>query len=185
MTTSYAVLLRGIDVSGSTQVPMAGLRETLGGLGLEAVRTRLRSGNAVFRTPGDDRPADDALRARIEAALRERFGSGTGCVVRDAAYLEAVVAGCPFDAHALKGRQLHVTYFSAPVDPARLADLDPGAYLPEEFRLGDRALYLLAPDGVGRSKLAAALGRPARYPGVVATSRNWNTAVRLMELTRG
>ena len=36
-----------------------------------------------------------------------------------------------------------------PADPARYADIDLAAHLPEEFRLGDRALYLYAPDGLG------------------------------------
>lgn len=161
---------------------MAALREVLGGLGHDDVRTHLQSGNAVFRSAqGDER----TLRAGIEAALLERFGFEVGCVVRDAAYLRAVVDACPFDADALEGRQLHVTYVSEPVDPERFAGLDAAAYLPDEFRLGDRAVYLYAPDGVGRSKLAVVLGRPALFPGSVATSRNWNTVVKLVELTHG
>ncbi|MCF3962989.1 DUF1697 domain-containing protein [Streptomyces fuscigenes] len=182
MSTSYAVLLRGVNVGGSRKVPMAELRDVLGGLGLEDVRTHLQSGNAVFRNTGTDA---EALRAAIGAALLDRFGTEIACIVRDAAYLRSVVDDCPFDAASLEGRQLHVTYFSAPVGPERFAGLDPAAYLPEEFRLGDRALYLYAPDGLGRSKLGAALGRPGLHPGTIATSRNWNTVVKLVELTHG
>jgi uncharacterized protein (DUF1697 family) len=61
--------------------------------------------------------------------------------------------------------------------------MDPAAHLPEEFRLGDRALYLYAPDGLGRSKLAEALSRPRVNKGLIATTRNWNTVVKLVELT--
>ncbi|MGQ4517224.1 DUF1697 domain-containing protein [Streptomyces sp. DW26H14] len=182
MTVSYAALLRGINVGGRGKVPMAELRETLAGLGYERVRTHLQSGNAVFEAAERDA---EALRGQIEAALLGRFGFEVGCVVRDAAYLRAVVDDCPFDAAALEGRQLHVTYLSAPLGPERLAGIDPAAYRPEEFRLGDRALYLYAPDGLGRSRLAAALARPGLFAGTVATSRNWNTVVKLVELTHG
>jgi uncharacterized protein (DUF1697 family) len=181
-TTSYAVLLRGVNVGGRRKVPMAELRELLGGLGHEGVRTHLQSGNAVFRSAWED---TEALRRGIEAALLDRFGFEVGCVVRDAAYLRDVVDGCPFDADALEGRQLHVTYFSGRVGPERLSGLDPTAHLPDEFRLGDRALYLYAPEGVGRSKLADALNRPGLFGDTVATSRNWNTVVKLVELTHG
>lgn len=71
------------------------------------------------------------------------------------------------------------------MDADRFADLEAGDFLPEEFRLGDRCLYLYAPDGLGRSKLAVALGRPRHVKGVTATSRNWNTVVKLVEMTRG
>ena len=104
-------------------------------------------------------------------------------IVRDHAYLKAIAEACPFPAAELEAKQLHVTYFSHPVDAGRFASVEPGAFLPEEFRLGDRVLYLYAPDGLGRSKLAEALAKPRLLKGVLATTRNWNTVVKLEELT--
>ena len=104
-------------------------------------------------------------------------------IVRDHAYLKAIAEACPFPAAELEAKQLHVTYFSAPVDADRFAEIDRAAYLPEEFRLGDRALYLYAPNGLGRSKLAEHLSKPRLNKGVIATSRNWNTVVKLVEMT--
>ncbi|MFD7086988.1 DUF1697 domain-containing protein [Streptomyces sp. NPDC059892] len=181
MTTTYAALLRGINVSGHRRVPMADLRELLTELGHGDVRTHLQSGNAVFTSESDD---ESALGAALEHAIERRFGFTVDCLVRGGPYLRAVTEACPFPARSLEGRQLHLTCFSEPVGPERLASLDPAAYLPEEFRLGDRALYLYAPDGLGRSKLAAALARPALFKGVTATTRNWNTVLKLVELTR-
>ncbi|MCC8477842.1 DUF1697 domain-containing protein [Streptomyces globisporus] len=181
MTTTYAALLRGINVGGSKKVPMPELRDVLAGLGHTGIATHLQSGNAVFRSDSEDA---DALAAALEQALHERFGFAVDCLVRDAAYLAAVADACPFPAAELEGKQLHVTYFDRPVDASRFADLDAEAFLPEEFRLGDRCMYLYAPDGLGRSKLAVALSRPRHVKGLVATSRNWNTVARLVELTR-
>lgn len=182
-TTTYAALLRGINVGGNRKVPMAALRDVLAGLGHGDVATYLQSGNAVFTdTTGAD---ESTLAAALGDAIKERFGFAVDCLVRDADYLQAVAEACPFPAASLQGKQLHVTYFSERVGPERFAAIDQKSYLPEEFRLGDRALYLYAPDGLGRSKLADALSKPRLYQGTVATSRNWNTVVKLVELTHG
>ncbi|PAZ12921.1 hypothetical protein CLM62_27220 [Streptomyces sp. SA15] len=180
MTTRYAALLRGINVGGSKKVPMAELRALMEGLGYDGVRTYLQSGQAVFTSGHGD---EESLAAELAQAIEKRFGFAVDVIVRDHAYLMAVVEACPFPAAELEAKQLHVTYFSAPVDAERFAEIDQAAYLPEEFRLGDRALYLYAPNGLGRSKLAEHLSKPRLNKGVIATSRNWNTVLKLVELT--
>ncbi|RII17650.1 hypothetical protein DSC45_12180 [Streptomyces sp. YIM 130001] len=189
--TTYAALLRGINVGGNRRVPMADLRELISGLGHRDIRTNLQSGNAVFTAEGPDSTAVVDRRAREEelafslaAALEERFGFAVDCLVRDHAYLAAVVEQCPFPAATLEGRQLHATYLSGPVDAQGLAAaVDAATYAPDDYRVGDRVLYLYAQDGLGNSRLAAALSRPSLFKGVVATSRNWNTVTKLVEMT--
>jgi uncharacterized protein (DUF1697 family) len=180
--TTYAALLRGINVGGSRKLPMPELRELMTGLGHDGVRTHLQSGQAVFTTGRGDA---ESLAAELAAAIERRFGFPVDVIVRDHAYLRAVAEACPFPAADLAPKQLHVTYFSAPVDEERFAEIDRAAYLPEEFRLGDRALYLSAPDGLGRSPLAAHLSKPRLTKGLMATTRNWNTVLKLVELTAG
>jgi uncharacterized protein (DUF1697 family) len=180
-TKAYAALLRGINVSGHNKVPMAELRALLTELGHSDARTYLQSGNAIFTSAlGDEK----ALAAQLRQAIEERFGFGVDVLVRDHAYLKAVADACPFPAASLEGKQLHVTYFSEPVTASRFASLDAASHLPEEFRFGDRALYLYLPNGLGRSKLAEALAKSAPTDGVIATSRNWNTVAKLVELTQ-
>ena len=180
MTTTYAALLRGINVGGSRKVPMADLRTLMEGLGHSGVRSYLQSGQAVFTADHGD---EESLAAELTGAIEKRFGFTVDVIVRDHAYLKAIADNCPFPAAELEGKQLHVTYFSAPVDADRFAEIDQAAYLPEEFRLGDRALYLYAPNGLGRSKLAEHLSKPRVNKGVIATTRNWNTVVKLVEMT--
>ncbi|WP_406120757.1 DUF1697 domain-containing protein [Streptomyces sp. NBC_00989] len=180
MTTTYAALLRGINVGGNKKLPMAELRTLLEGLGHDGVRTYLQSGQAVFTSGHGD---EESLAAELARAIEQRFGFPVDVIVRDHAYLKAIADNCPFPAAELEAKQLHVTYFSEPVAEDRFAELDQAAHLPEEFRLGDRALYLYAPDGLGRSKLAVELSRPRRNKGLIATSRNWNTVLKLVELT--
>ncbi|GAQ70933.1 hypothetical protein T45_02675 [Streptomyces turgidiscabies] len=179
-TRTYAALLRGINVGGNKKVPMAELRTLLEGLGHGGVRTYLQSGNAVFAAGHGD---EESLAGEISNAIARHFGFTVDVIVRDHAHLRAIRDNCPFPAAELEGKQLHVTYFSTPVDDTRFADIDQPAHLPEEFRLGDRALYLYAPDGLGRSKLAEQLAKPRYLKGLIATTRNWNTVVKLVEMT--
>ncbi|MFJ9009370.1 DUF1697 domain-containing protein [Streptomyces canus] len=180
MTTTYAALLRGINVGGSRKVPMADLGTLMEDLGHGGARSYLQSGQAVFTADHGD---EETLAAELAGAIEKRFGFAVDVIVRDHAYLKAVAEACPFPVAELEGKQLHVTYFSAPVDADRFAEVDRSAHLPEEFRLGDRALYLYVPNGLGRSKLAEHLSKPRLNKGVIATSRNWNTVVKLVEMT--
>jgi uncharacterized protein (DUF1697 family) len=150
-------------------------------LGHTDVASHLQSGNVVFSSGSDD---EQELADGLERAIEQTFGFHVDTLVRSGPYLEAVADRCPFPAAELEAKQLHVTYFSEPVGPERVASIDAAAFLPEEFRLGDRALYLYAPDGLGRSRLAEALGRPSLFKDIVATTRNWNTVVKLVEMTR-
>ncbi|KUO12739.1 DUF1697 domain-containing protein [Streptomyces sp. DSM 15324] len=181
MKTTYAALLRGINVGGARKLPMADLRTLMQGLGYGDVRTYLQSGQAVFSSAHGD---EQSLAAELAATIAQECGFDVDVLVRDHAYLKTVAEACPFPAADLQPKQLHITYFSAPVDAERFAEIDQAAHLPEEFRLGDRALYLYAPDGLGRSKLAELLSRPRFTKGLVATSRNWNTVVKLVEMTQ-
>ncbi|MFF4396360.1 DUF1697 domain-containing protein [Streptomyces sp. NPDC001480] len=178
--TTYAALLRGINVGGSKKLPMADLRELMTGLGHEGVRTHLQSGQAVFTSGHGD---EESLADELTRAIERQFGFSVDVIVRTHAYLKAVAEACPFPAADLEAKQLHITYFSAAVTAERFAEIDRAAHLPEEFRLGDRSLYLYAPDGLGRSKLAEALSRPRLTKGLIATSRNWNTVVKLVDMT--
>jgi len=179
MAKRYAALLAAVNV-GKRKVPMAQLRELLTGLGYADVKTYLASGNAVFTA--DEDPGEAS--ARIEAGLEREFGFSVPCLVRDGDYLASVIQACPFPAEEVAGKHLHAVFYATAVGEERYADIDQAAFKPEEFRLGDRVMYLYLPDGIGRSPLAAALAKPAsRLKGITATGRNWNTVKALAAMT--
>ncbi|NBM18072.1 DUF1697 domain-containing protein [Streptomyces sp. GC420] len=180
MRTTYAALLRGINVGGSKKVPMAELRALIQDIGYGAVRTHLNSGNAVFTAGGT---AAETV-AELEKAIEAHFGFQVPCLVRDTAGLRAVVEANPFPEGTFEGNRLHVTFLSERIGEGWFASVDPEAYAPDEFRLGVSEFYLHTPNGVGRSKLAEVLSRPSAVPkGVTATTRNWNTVTALLRLT--
>jgi uncharacterized protein (DUF1697 family) len=177
----YAALLRGVNVGGHGRLPMAELRTLLEGLGYRDVATYLQSGQAVLAT---EEPDEDAVAARIRDALTKHLGAEIDVMVRGHDYLRAVLDDCPFPAGQGPAKQFHVAYASAGLDPSRFEAIDPTAFEPERFALGDRHIYFWLPDGIGRSKLATkAVGRRILGQETWVTVRNWNTAVKLADLT--
>jgi uncharacterized protein (DUF1697 family) len=175
----YVALLRGINVGGNKMVPMARLKALLERLGYTDVATLLQSGNAVFSSKAR-RTAQ--LERELESAIAEEFGFEVSVLVRSHAELAAVVAANPMPGAEAEPSKFVVTFLSGAPDPARLAELDDEAYRPDEFRAVGREIYARFPHGMGRSKLAVALGK-ARL-GVTATARNWNTVMKLVALSK-
>ncbi|MCT2590895.1 DUF1697 domain-containing protein [Streptomyces sp. N2-109] len=173
--TTYAALLRGINVGGHRKIPMADLRELMKALGWTDVRTYLQSGNAVFTT---SHPEPGPL---LERAIAERFGFEVRCLVRTSAELRAVAEACPYPAAELDPAKLLVLFLEEAPEPDHFAAVDPASVAPDTFRHIGRAVYCYFPDGMGRSKLPDALLTVP--PRLTATGRNWRTVTKLIELT--
>lgn len=176
----HVALLRGVNVGGHQKVPMAHLRELLGELGYGDVRTHLQSGNAVFSAPGT--PPERAAQ-EIEGQLTRSLGLSVRVLVRTAGELARVVAANPLPEAVAEPSRLLVTFLSAPLAPELLRELDPAAFEPDRFGVGEREVYVWCPEGVRAITLSYAFWEK-RF-GVVATARNWNTVTRLAALAEG
>ena len=174
-------LLRGINVGGNKKVPMAELRELMAGLGHAEVRTYVQSGNVVFTAAEADADAAvERIAEGIEAAIEQRFGFGSRITIRTRDELAAVIAADPFKGVADRDRAYHVFFLAEAVSGAGLDELDAGSYLPEQWALRGRELYVWTPDGIGTSRLGKALTE--RRIGTRATARNWRTVKTLLEM---
>jgi uncharacterized protein (DUF1697 family) len=174
MTTRVA-LLRGINVGRNKRIAMADLRAMLESMGYDDVRTHLQSGNALFAAAAGK---DEALERDISSSIKRTFGMEVAVLVRTAAELASVVDSNPFVARGIDPSELHATFLAAPPPAAKIAGVDRGACAPDEFAVGARVIYLRLRNGVMGSRVPdwdKALG-------IRATTRNWNTTVRLREL---
>lgn len=167
---------------------MADLRALLEALGYGDVRTHLQSGNALFTTTNDkpDDRADETVAERLEQEISARIASELGLdvtvLVRSAGELATVVGANPFAARPDVGpKELHVAFLSEAPPPGAVARATPDAYRPDEFAIGDRAIYLRRPNGIQGNKLPDW----SKLFGVDVTERNWNTVTRLHQLTTG
>lgn len=93
MTESWIALLRGVNVGGIA-IRSADLRALFDGLGYDAVRTVLASGNVTFRATG----SRAAVKRDIEAALRTRFAYDAWILLVTDAELRIAIDEFPFDA---------------------------------------------------------------------------------------
>jgi uncharacterized protein (DUF1697 family) len=105
--TTWVALLRGVNVNGIT-IKSPDLKAVFEGLGFDAVRTVLASGNVRF---GSDTPvnARDELKTRIEKALRDRFGYDAWILLVTADEMAAAIEAFPFDAEDA-ARQPYVVF---------------------------------------------------------------------------
>lgn len=176
--TTHVALLRGVNMAGHKIVGMTGLRAWAEDLGLREVRTLLQTGNVVFRG-GTKQGA--ALEAALEAAAARRLGLETDFMVRTAAELRAIVARNPFP-DAAQGDPAHlvVVFLKAAPAAADVAALRAANQGREEIEADGRQLYVVYPDGIGKSRLNAAL--MDRKLGTRGTARNWNTVLQLAAL---
>lgn len=172
--TACVALFRGINVGGRNTVPMAELRKLLGELGLSDVRTYIQSGNAVFSASGET----DDVGARIRKAVGRRFGFEPQVLVLTAKDFRDIAEANPYAASGSDPRHIHVSFLAERPETPGVDALQAAKAPSEFFELGDKAFYLLAPDGIGRSKLAATLERAL---GVPCTGRNWRTVTKLLE----
>ena len=173
---TYIALLRGINLGARNKVSMADLRTLFSGLGAEGVTTYVQSGNVVFKS-GDG--AGDLVQA-IEESIRRDLGLSVSVLLRTRSQLVKVLAGNPFDGPKGDSTKLHVTFLAGKPNRARVRKLDPKHSEPDEFRVIGGEVYLLCPNGYGRSKLSNAYFE--KELGVTATTRNWRTVTKLGEL---
>lgn len=173
---TYIALFRGINVGGKNVLPMKELVGLLEGLDLMHIKTYIQSGNAVFR--GDDSsPANVA--ETISAAIKERHGFEPQLWLLDFAALEFAIKNNPYPEAEAVPNTLHLSFLAeVPLNPD-LRALENIRTASERFHLAKQVCYLHAPDGIGRSKLAANI---ERLLGVAATSRNWNTVRKLKSM---
>lgn len=174
--TAYALLLRAVNVGGHGILPMATLREVLTELGYGKVSTYLQSGNAVFTA---SQPAAAVTNA-VQRSLKKRVGQQIDAVVRTAEQLDRIVEHGPLPP-AVAATTKHVTFLRQASDATPLRAMPVKELTPERLFIEGTELYLLLPNGIGRSKLAAMVAQ--RLKATPGTTRNWNTVVALRDMT--
>jgi uncharacterized protein (DUF1697 family) len=175
---TYIALFRGINVGGNNILPMNELVTVLERIGAHNVKTYIQSGNAVFQ--GEETNAS-LLSNKISAAIKKSHGFEPQVLLLELEQMEKAVESNPFPEAESEPKALHLYFLSAvPENP----DFDTLASIKnysERFALKDGVFYLHAPEGIGRSKLAA---KTEKLLGVSATARNWRTVCKIMAMAK-
>lgn len=175
---TYIAILRGINVSGTKKIKMDDLRARLTDFGFEKVRTYIQSGNIVFDYKATQ-PLD--LGKLLQQKIRDDYGYEVPVVVTGAEELKQVIDNNPF----LKDRnqdpaKLHVTFLAESPADENINKIDDSGFLPDEFKIINKSIYLFCPNGYGRTKLTNNFFESKLK--VTATTRNWKTVQALLNM---
>ena len=93
--------------------------------------------------------------------------------------IDRAISENPFSEADSEPKSVHLTFLSALPSNPDIKALERIRKPNERFVLKGKVFFLHAPDGIGRSKLAA---RIEKSLGVSGTSRNWRTVLKLQEM---
>ena len=174
----WIALFRGINVGGNNILPMAELRVMMADLGALNVQTYVQSGNCIFEIDADDGPG---LAEQISMVVETHKGFRPKVMLLTSDVLAAAIHNNPFLNKAAELKHLQYYFMEQVPEHPDLTALRALRAPTEAVELHRHVLYLHAPDGIGRSKLAE---RVERLMGVPMTARNGRTVAKLAEMTR-
>ncbi len=173
--TEYISLLRGINVSGQKIIKMQDLTKLFESFGFNNVRTYLQTGNVLF-----DSDETDAAKLTnfIQEKLFEELGYKVTVIIRTKQDLLDIVEQNPFNDYA-GDVKYYLTFLAKkairpPTLPIRMNDIEN-----EVFKLENNNVFTVGFNVKGR------YGFPNVFIekefGVPATTRNWNTILRILK----
>lgn len=175
---TYIALLRGINVSGQKKIKMTDLKNILLELEFENIQTYIQSGNIVFKY---SRTSLKDLETQIENKIFEHYNFKVPTMVKNPSDLEHILHNNPFLNDPNKDQsRLYVTFLAEIPSRAHTEKLKSFDYRPEEYIIDGKTIYFYSPHGYGRAKMNNNFFENQLK--VAATTRNWKTINKLVEL---
>ena len=175
---TYVALFRGINVGGNNVLPMKTLVALLENIGSKNVKTYIQSGNAVFEHEEENA---SLLSSKIRTTIKKSHGFEPQLLLLELEDIERAVRSNPFPEAESEPKTLHLYFLASMPNNPDLGALESIKGDGERFALKDSVFYLHAPEGIGRSKLAA---NTEKVLGVAATGRNWRTVCKVMAIAK-
>jgi uncharacterized protein (DUF1697 family) len=172
---TFVILLRGVMPTGKNKVLMAPLRAALTRAGLGNVRTYIQSGNVIATSTL--RPPQ--LEERVHDVIQKDLGADLMVVARTAEQFRDILRRNPF-AEADTSR-LYFSLLGSPPDAERLSDFLATEWSPDQVRIVGDVVFTLYATKHSDSKFNNNFFE--RKLNVAATTRNFNTMTKLVELS--
>ena len=154
---------------------MAELRSVLEEASFENVSTYIQSGNIIF----DSGAKANTIESTIHDLIEEHFDYDVPVMVRTRSFFEQVVAKNPFP--KLDTAFLCATILATSPGKKLISEIDASAFGDDTFQVLKNVVYVHCPNGFGRTKLTN--GFFEKKLKTRATSRNWKTINKLIELS--
>jgi len=168
---TFIVILRGINVSGKNILPVAELRALLVKLKFENVKTYIQSGNIVLNS---DLSKEEVI-VKVKNGITSAFGYDVSVLARTIEEWEKAIENNPYpvDNHKI----VSFTFLSE-VSTENFIEVN--STNDDVYTIVNDMVYMYCPDGFGRTKLTNNLFEKKLK--VTATSRNYRTTIKLLEL---
>lgn len=174
---TYIGLLRGINVGGKNKLLMKELKLALEKIGLNQLTTYIQSGNIVFRASSN---SSNRLATSITATIKSAFKLEVPCIVLTLNELIHIEQNNPYylrDVDISKKYGAFLSKIPTEESKQKLATFNIGG---DQYIIEGTFVYLCYSAMVGTSKLSN--GLIEKKLGVMATSRNWKTIRKLIEI---
>ncbi len=169
-------VLRGINVGGKRKILMADLRSLCETLGLINVKTYIQSGNLIF----ESNKSNTELENILEKAITEKFGFDVPVIVRAYNELKSSVNRNPFINQNVDINQLHLIFLKENPSIENIEKTLTYNFEPDQFEIENKEVFLRCPGKYHQSKLSNTFFEKELQ--VSATTRNWKTVSKLLEL---
>lgn len=174
----HLAMLRGINVSGHNMIKMDALKSMLDNCGFQNVETYIQSGNVFLES--DDENAN-SVGFTIKQEIVKQFGYDVPVIVLSKVDLEKCLTNNPFFKEKnVDTKKLYVAFISKELNASALNDLKTSQFKPDEAFIDGNRIYMKLETGAGNTKLTQKYIE--KKLNVTATSRNWNTVNKLIEL---
>lgn len=171
---TYVILLRGVTPTGRNKVPMAELRAALTDAGFADVQTYIQSGNVIAKSA----LSAAAVGQRVHEVITQRIGADIAVMTRTPQQIADILAGNPFS--ATDTSKLYFSLLAARPAPELLRALLATDFAPDRVTVVGDTIYSAYATQYSDSKFNNNYFE--RKLKVAATTRNFNTMSRLVEL---
>lgn len=175
----YISILRGINVGGHKKILMADLKELYLQLKFKNPTTYIQSGNVIFECSDS---SIENIENKITTEIKNKFGFDVPVIVRSASEFMEVMQVSPFYNNDVDIKSLYITFLSKEPtkdDMKKIEEMDFGK---DSFKIIGRALHAFINPPYHKSKLTNQIIE--KKLNCSATTRNWKTVNKLIELTK-
>lgn len=174
----YITLLRGINVSGQKLIKMEYLRELYTSMGFSNVYTYIQSGNIIFDSHNTDH---QYINNTIEINLQKTLGYKVESFIRNFEAWENVIQSNPFPGQTGDpDYKFYVTFLGKQPEESRVAQLISFCNENETYILKGLELFVLLRKNTNSKDVFSNNFVESKLK-ISATTRNWNTILKIMD----
>lgn len=171
-------ILRGINVGGKRKILMADLKSLCETLGWIDVKTYIQSGNLIFNSSEQNSELENIL----VSAISEKYGFHVPVIVRSPEELQTLIDKNPFYNKEADINQLHVTFLKEKPTVENTKQMETCSYEPDKMVIQDKDVFIFSSGKYHESKLTNNFIEKKLK--VDATTRNWKTVLKLIDLSQ-